>query len=273
MTVYIDALFLTNLFMDTVLLFLVSVLLGEIKTKRIFITAVVSALYGTVMFFPQIDFMYCTFSKVIFTAFLIYVAFGKERYFKSLIYFTLVASALAGLLFSFSVCTSAGSVFQTVISNYVVYMNVNPLIMASGCVILYFLIEVYRRSCIKDFTCDRLLIDIDVTYFGRVFKLCGLVDTGCELYEPLSGAPVIVADKRVFGDMPDLPEIFIETTSGKSSLGLILPEKIESYGKYDINNKTVVALASSGFGGRYNALINPAACSEKKKKGKCVSVC
>ncbi len=270
MTVYIDSLFLINFFMDTVILFITSVFRGfKTNTLRIFAAATVSAVYGVCIFFPDLAFVCGAFMKIAATCLIVYIAYGKSGFLRSLMMFWLVSAAAAGIILGLTVFTNFGTVLNSVISNLVMYMNINPLIMLLGCAVLYLLMEVYRRMCIRSFTCDKMLVDFCVYYMGREYKLVGLIDTGCELFEPLSGAPVIVADKRLFGSIAqDSAKIYIDTASGRCGLDMLLPEKIEARGNFYIDEKAVIALAENGFGGeaRYNALINPAACRNINKE-------
>ena len=269
LTVYIDSLFLINFFMNSVILFITSVMRGlDIKLIRILLSGVFSAFYGICIFFPDLSFMYSVFLRIGASMLMIYIAFGKKDFWHDFFVFLLVSSAMAGLFVALMHFTDLGVILGSVISNCIMYLNINPFIMLFGCISLYFMMEMYRRMCIKSFTCDNMLIDFELIYRGKKYKIRGLIDTGCELFEPISCSPVIVADKRIFKDFGESPiKIYIDTAAGKCGLDMLLPERIETCGNWKINQKTVIALAENGFENtRYNALINPAACSEINKE-------
>lgn len=268
MTIYIDSLFLTNFFMDSVILFITAIMCGfAIKPVRVFLVGGLSAVYGIFVFFPHLSFAYSALLRVGAAALFVYAAFGKSGYLRSFLTFMLVSVSMAGILLLLTQFTDFGVILGSAVSNCIMYMNVNPILMLFGCIALYFLMEVYRRMCIKNFTCDSLLVDFLLFYGGKSYKLTGLIDTGCELFEPLSGSPVIVADKKFFKDIENSEiKIYISTASGKCGLDMLLPEKIVSVGEWEIVPNVVLALSDNGFENeRYNALINPAACRKIKK--------
>ena len=267
MTVYIDSLFMTNLFMDSIIIFITSVMRRkQITALRLFIGALVSALYGTLIFFPEVSFMYSAALKIVFSAVPVLIAMGGRGVKDFLISWTMfwfITVAAGGTVFAVSTLTDFGSIMQTMISNCVMYVQISPFILLGGCIVLYLLAEIYRRACIKNFTSDKFIINLTALYMGNSFKITGLVDTGCELTEPLSGAPVIVAERKCFRGIPESGALIeINTASGIGSLELLFPEKITcESSNVDIEYDTVIALTDSRLSeyNVYNAVINPAA--------------
>lgn len=123
---------------------------------------------------------------------------------------------------------------------------------------------------IKNFSTSRIRLTLKVLYIGREYTLTGLIDTGCELTEPLSGKPVIVADSTVFKDIPvPLSEIAVKTAAGTAKLKLILPDSIVCMSdEYIIDRKTPVVLSEGSLcrDGLYNAVINPSALTHTQAK-------
>lgn len=267
MTVYIDSLFFTNLFMDLAILFITGLLRRkEIAANRLFIGAVASALYGSLMFFPELSFMYGAVFKIVFSALPVLIVFGVRGMRDFLVLwavFWLTTAACGGIIFAISTMTNMGGVLQTMMSNCIMYVKLNPLILMAGCGIVYVLAETYRRICIKNFSREKLLLDITAEYMGYSFSFTGLIDTGCDLTEPLSGAPVIVAERGQFKGIPkSLSQISVKTATGCDKLELIIPEAIRCRdSSIKITQDTVIALTDRRFSdyGLYNAVINPAA--------------
>lgn len=276
MEVYIDSLFLINLFMDTVILFIVSLLVcADVSGKRIFLGAALSAVYGAVMVFPRLAFLYGAVFKLIMSGILVFAAFGRcgvRRFLRIWAVFWLVSAVAGGIIFAMSVFTDFGAVMQTSAVNCVLYMNISPLLLAVGCAALYVLIEVYRRMCIRNFSRERIILKLNVRYLGKDYSLKGLIDTGCELTEPLSGAPVIIADKRIFCGIPEPGyRLCADTVSGRNSLDYIIPDRIDSADDgIKIEAGTIVALSEIRLSnnGIYNALINPIAVNDAVCGGK-----
>lgn len=280
MTVYIDSLFMSNLFMDSVIIFIVSVMRRRaISTKRLFVASAVSALYGSLIFFPDLAFIYGALAKIIFSVIPVIIAIkpkGIKDFLVSFAVFWLITTALGGIIFAISTMSDFGFAMQTMTSNFVMYTAMSPLVMLVGCVLLYILTEIYRRMCIKTFTTDEMIVELDVKYEGKSFALTALIDTGCELYEPLSCAPMIVAEKSVFtGIVEPISYIKISTASGEGKLKMILPDSVIcKNNKYEFSADTAIALTEEKISdyGVYNAVINPAALNyiSNKSNVRCV---
>lgn len=264
-TIYIDSLFLTNLFMDSVIIFIVGIMRRRQPTVlKLFFGAALSALYGALMFFPRLSFLYSAGLKIAFSIVPVLIVFGAKGvrdFLASWALFWFITVACGGIIFAISTMTDFGSVLQTMTSNCIMYVRLNPLILILGCILLYLLSESYRRICIKNFSREKLLLDLELEYLGHSFLFTGLIDTGCELTEPLSGAPVIVAEKQSFaGIPPSLSRISVNTAAGSRELELILPTRIVCKQKnIKIADDTVVALTENSLSsnGLYNAVINP----------------
>lgn len=270
MTVYIDSLFMTNFFMDSVIFFIAGIIsLRQTSAVRILAASALSALYGSLMFFPRLGFMYGAALKILISLLLVMLAYGKKRYIKSLISFWAVSAALGGAILALSVFSGFGISMRSTVSNGVIYLNINPLILTVGSVFIYIIMELYKRMNIKNFTASRIRIPLKITYMGRSFNLTGLIDTGCELTEPLGGKPVIIADSAVFGNfIKTVSEISIRTAAGERQLGFIIPDCVEcTSDTYSIYRKTPVVLsaASLSSNGLYNAIINPCSLTDEKE--------
>ena len=175
--------------------------------------------------------------------------------------FWLVSVALGGAVLALSVFTDFGTAVQTAISNCVVYVNLNPILLLSACVLLYILLESYRRMCIRNFSKEKIILPLTVWYLGEEYKLITLIDTGCELKEPLSGEPMLVAEKSIFKDVSLAGHmVYINTASGKAELPMIFPESIDCEKRgYEIGKIVPIALTNEPFcdDGLYNSIVNP----------------
>lgn len=261
-TIYIDSLFLINLFMDTVLLLISNFLLKRcVKTAKLMFGAMFLSLYGCLMFFENISFLYSVFFKIAVTVIDVFFVFGKKQIIKNVIIFWLVSAMCGGIVFALSVMTDFGRIMQASVSNLIIYLNINPLLLSFSCILLYVFAEVYRRVCIKSFSKDNYIIDVSFTYMGREYTVKTLIDTGCSLTEPLSGAPLLIVSKKNVPDIvPTGSKVKSKSVGGYTELDLILPEKILSdNSKFELYTGTLVALSVNNIGedNLYEAVINP----------------
>lgn len=270
MTLYVDSLFLMNFFMDTMILFAVAVLRRRReRLGRIFLSATLSALYGALMFFPSLSFLYGAILKIIFSAIIVAIAFGAEGvrdFLSSFGAFWLATLVCGGIVLAISVFTDFGLAMQTAVSNCIMYVNLNPFALLISCGVLYLLIELHRRLCIRSFSREKILLKLNVGYMGRVCRLTALIDTGCELTEPIRSTPMLVAEKKMFkGISPPNEFVYVNTATGVGRLQIISPDFIECDDRrYSIKNGTMIALSDTSFtyDGLYNSIINPDATVE-----------
>lgn len=271
---YIDSLFLTNFFMDTAILFSVYIFKRRHSTLlRILVGATISAIYGVMFFFPSMSFAYSLIGKVIMSAIIVFVSFkvyGVLDFFRSLVMFWITSVICGGTILAISVFTDFGLVMQTTVSNCIMYIKLNPFLLIAGSVLLYLSVEFYRKAYIRNFSRDKIILKLNVEYGRHKYNLSALIDTGCEATEPLSGEPIIVADRRIFKNIQFIEDkMYIQTVSGICGLPLIFPDRINCVNqKYKIKDKTPIALADNRFSydGLYDAVINPMAVEETQSK-------
>lgn len=277
MIIYADSLFLTNFLMDSAILFSVAILCRrKLSLLRIGVGAMFSAIYGTLMFFPAIEFIYGVSAKIVISALIVFISFGIKNvktFLGAWFEFWLISALGGGIILAMSLFTDFGKALQTTVSNCVIYANLNPIILVIGAALLYFMAEIQKRITIRNLSKEKIILDLKVTYIGKIYYIKGLIDTGCEATEPLSGEPIIVAERRLFKNIDNTENrLFVNTATGKGELMLIFPEKIECKNdKYKIISNCAIALTDNRFSDYdiYDGVINPDAvefCENKSDK-------
>lgn len=192
--IYIDVLFTINFIINYIIL-LTSAKFGgfSVKRKRVFLGALLGALYSAVMFFPQISFIYTVWIKVLFIIIVSGVSYGFERpkilMRKAVIVFV-VSFALGGGMIAVSNLFS-GSVS---VNNGVPYINMSLKTLVIASLICYVIIGLIFKSYGK--RAERCIKHITVSLRQKTVELDILIDTGCELRDPISGRAVIVCEKQ-----------------------------------------------------------------------------
>lgn len=83
-----------------------------------------------------------------------------------------------------------------VIVNDIVYFQVNPLwLIALTAFIYYILLIIYKLFSER---IKSTVVPLSFTVDDHTYNCIGKIDTGCNLREPFSSAPVIIADRTVF---------------------------------------------------------------------------
>lgn len=191
-TVYADVLFCVNFFIDFALLAVTArILKRRVTGLRLTLCAALGAAYSVAVFFPQLTLLAALGIKLLFSAALTLAAFGARTaagYFKALGVFYAVSFGFGGAVFgAYSLIEPNG----VVISNDAVYVDVDPLFLfmligGSYCAVWIFSRLLPKRS--------ERHVRVLLRAGGRTAALNALYDSGNGLTEPISGAPVLIAE-------------------------------------------------------------------------------
>ena len=192
--VYIDVLFAVNLIINYFILRAASGFLHrQDKRLRLLLGAGLGAIYSIFIFFPQVSFLYSALFKAVISVLIVAVSFKfvtLRNLLKLVIVFYVISFIFGGAVFAiYLFVTPPGLVMR----NGVVYIDISPVVLilsAAGCYILITLVSrVRRRSGRTEPICE-----IGIEADGRNVQLRALMDTGNNLTDAITGAPVIVTE-------------------------------------------------------------------------------
>lgn len=200
--VYGEYLFIENLLMNWLILHLTAYFSkAEAKKYRIWIGAVIGALYAFVFFFPSLHFMYSFFMKIVVSMFMIVIVFTpyKFREFIKLIgIFYLISFMFGGAAFALFYLTD----FTGLLSNGIFYFgNFTLKILIYSGIIAYILIRFCLEYIQVKISREKIYIPISIQVENHKSRLKALLDTGNSLQDPLSKYPVIVVEYSAIKDL------------------------------------------------------------------------
>ncbi len=186
MIVYADVLFLLNFSMDYLILHLVSCQLH--KGKYLFLCALLGGLYGIgAVRFPLLG---TAFFQIVFGGIMVLIAYrpeGIKQFIKAFFLFWITSCFIGGMLYAILVKTGQGRMI-----NGIVYFDFS--------IIQFFVFTVLCWGCltvgssvlgrINDYRKRTVIIENR----GKEVILTAILDTGCELEDPLTGFPVMVVE-------------------------------------------------------------------------------
>ena len=218
--VYIDVLFIVN-FIINYLLFVITAKIGRLPLKRwrIILSALIGAVYSVFMFFPDMSFVYSTGAKLIFSCFAVAVAYniyGVRLYFKALGLFYLTTFCFGGGVFALCSFTGIGAATGAVISNGIFYINLPWQLLFVSVGGSYIILRIVWASLRSRLSKENMFIGISIFLDGKRADVNALIDTGNALYDPLTSAPVIVAEYSKIKEL--LPENTAEMLEGETEL-------------------------------------------------------
>ncbi len=104
MTIYIDIIFLENLFMNFIILYATSIILkAPIKIIRTLISATVGSIYAIIAYMSFLQIYSNIFLKIILSVCMVYIAYNPKNiksFFKELIIFYLTSFTFGGVSFA-----------------------------------------------------------------------------------------------------------------------------------------------------------------------------
>jgi stage II sporulation protein GA (sporulation sigma-E factor processing peptidase) len=215
--VYADLIFLFNFFMDAGML-LVTARVRKVRTKwwRLAISAAMGASYVMMMFVPSLSLLFTFSVKCIFSFLMIMTAFGfgsLQNFVRNLGTFLLVNFATAGGIFGFHYFMqssgeimngimfthSGGLAFQFEIGGIL-------LILLLAAVMLWWFRTIFHSAKQRE-ELTSYLANVQIHIDGYISSCTGLIDTGNQLYDPLTRTPVMVMEATEWKEI--LPEAWL----------------------------------------------------------------
>lgn len=245
-TVYVDTLLCVNLFIDYIMLYTVRrVLRINSKAIRLLPASVLAALCTLGVFLPFYGKLFSVFYKIFTATLTIFAAFGRTRV-KS---FILRVITYIGVSISFSGTTAliwlAFKPQGVIVWNDAVYFDISPVMLIVCTLIAFISLSIYERLKAKNHPKTKIH-RVTVYSDKEEYSFSSMVDTGCNLKEPFSGLPVIIAEKELL-DGKNLPMekvrlVPFKTLSGEGVLKAFKPEKTLIDGK-EIKNGCYIGIS------------------------------
>jgi stage II sporulation protein GA (sporulation sigma-E factor processing peptidase) len=214
MIIYLDLIFLLNFVIDWALLWATArARLLRLTLLRGGLSAAIGASYVLMMFAPSLSFMFTFLIKCAISALMIVVAFGfgsLQSFLRNIGVFYLINFAAAGAIFGGAyILQSSGDImngmwisrsggFEFRLNQYMLWFVLLVLILALLLYRVVFLSARRRAAAIGMIAEVRIQID-------ELETVCqGLLDTGNQLYDPLTRTPVMVLEATQWkAHMPD----------------------------------------------------------------------
>ena len=235
MKVYVDLLFILNVWIDFLLLLTVSYVLKKITSIRRILCASFVGGISTIFLFLNVSSTILALLKVLICSLMLLISFSfnsLKSFIENIIYFYLVSIILAGVIY-------------LVRNNYNInnFFNNFLLLIVTTPIILY----VYYRKTKKLNNHYNNLYNVELYYLGNIYKFTAFLDTGNRLYDQYKRRPIILVntDKISFDYSKGILVPF-KTADGKTVLRCLIADKIVIDNKVTKQN-VVFGLVSEKF--------------------------
>ena len=197
-TIYVDVLICVNFFVNYFILLCVKEFLSlNTKNSRLVICAGITSLFSLLIFLPPLSPVISFLLKIICSVATVLIYFGysgKRCFIRQIAVFLLTNIGFCGIILLIS-GISINKI--SVVNNDWIYINMSPVVFIFLTLICYFVFR-FIQIVTKHKTENDIIHKIKVKKSGCFWEFFGKTDTGCSLYEPFSGSPVIIADAEVF---------------------------------------------------------------------------
>ncbi len=258
MVVYIEYVLLDNLVIDYFLLKAAfSISKTPYKKIRIFLSAVLGAVFALLYPLMQIHTVILTVIKILFGFLLVLISGtfknAKEYYINSVLFILLTFLTGGAIIGAYSVL---GIDYSSEISIAVMVIPAFAVIKSVTAVIKY----IYRRKTVLS-----EIYDCEISVGGSAVSLRGFFDTGNELFD--GDSPVIIVDKRIskrllsdISSMMKIKYITLKTVSGEDKMLSVKSDKISiNIGdRINVYSNITVCFAKGSVGSGYDVILHPA---------------
>ncbi|RDW17920.1 sigma-E processing peptidase SpoIIGA [Oceanobacillus chungangensis] len=202
MTIYLDAVWALNFFLDMMLLLLTQALSRENSRKRSILLGafIASLLVPITIYFPD-SFITSVFGKILYSALIIFSTFGYRsiyRFFRLLLLFYFTTFAIGGGLIGlhFLIQNPIGMSENSLLTFTSGYGDpVSWLFVVVGFPIVW----LFTKSRMDKHVMEKIRYDqlytVTIQISNQSFSTTGYIDSGNQLVDPLSKKPVIICDE------------------------------------------------------------------------------
>lgn len=221
MIVYLDLVFLINFIMDFYILSGVKFLLRlNTKLYRIILGALIGSLSLFLLFF-KLSSLSLNLIKIIISIFMVFVSFGKSKFFNQLFYLYIISIILGGSLYLIN--DSLGyEVDSFIFINNGYSINIIILLIISP-----FIIFLYIKEFLKLKKKLNTSYNTIIKFKNKELNIEGFLDTGNKLIDPYFKRPIILLNKK-FINLKGRKIIYVpyESLNNNGLLKCIIPEYI-----------------------------------------------
>lgn len=209
MTIYVDIIFLENMFMNCIIILATGIILkNDVRILRILIASFIGSVYAIIIYTSDIKIYSNVFLKIFLSFAIIYVAFKPQNiksFFKHLVIFYLTSFTFGGVAFALLYFVRPqDTLFQNgaLIGTYPI-----KIILAGG--ILGFIIITFAFKNIKGkLNRKDMYCNVKIKSGENICNITSIIDTGNFLKEPITKMPVIVIEKRKLSNV--FPSVILD---------------------------------------------------------------
>ena len=209
MTIYVDLVFLLNIFLDFILLMSVSVILTRnAKLLRIILGSLIGGI-STVLLFINVNSIVSLLLKLLLGLLMVIATFGYQG----------IKYTFNNLFYLYTLSFSVGGVMYLLMEKG--YYNYVVLIVGFTIVLIMYIkqTKTYQDNYANYYPVEIYLKD-------KKYLLTGFLDTGNKLYDSYKHRPVIIIDKKIKYNLEDIIYVPYLSLNNRSVLKCLKTDKV-----------------------------------------------
>lgn len=207
MTVYVDVIWLLNVCFDGLLLWLTAIILKrDVRWWRLALGAFIGSIIVLLLFTPLSPYVQQPLTKLCFSVLIVIVSFGFKRFryfFENLFTFYLATFMVGGGLIAVHYLLRTDVVISGMLTAYSLGTGdpVSWLFVLIGFPVLWVFSQRRMDTVREKKLRFDYIVEVVVTFHETSLSLKGLIDSGNQLYDPLTKTPVMIVNASVMKDV------------------------------------------------------------------------
>jgi len=201
MTLYVDIIFLENIFMNSIILLATGVILKtQIKIWRNLISSIIGSIYAIIIYISDIEIYSNIFLKILLSIVIVYIAFKPQNiksFVKHIIIFYLTSFTFGGVAFALLYFVSP----QDILFQDGVLIGTYPIKMILvGGIIGFIIITISFKNIKGRLSHKDMFCSLKIQSGNKEVMVSAIVDTGNFLRDPITKVPVVVIESSKLVD-------------------------------------------------------------------------
>ena len=199
MTIYIDVIFIENLIINYIIIYLTGIISRvKIKQYRIIMGSIIGAIYSIIYYIVNLKIYSTAIIKIILSIIIVYISFNSKSFktlSKQILLFYLVSFVFGGAAISIIYMVNSSGI---TIENGVIIGNYTLKTILIGVIVAYITLMIGFKIIKTRISNKDLICDVVVKINNQKVTTKAMLDTGNLLKEPITNIPVIVMEHTLF---------------------------------------------------------------------------
>lgn len=197
MTLYVDIIFLENIFMNSIILLATATIMKtQIRIWRILVSSIIGSIYAIIIYVSNIEIYSNVFLKLLLSVAIVYIAFKPpsiKSFFKHIVIFYLTSFTFGGVAFALLYFVRP----QDILFQDGVFIGTYPMkIILAGGIVGFIIITVSFKNIKGKLSHKDMYCNLKIYSGDKESEITAIVDTGNFLRDPITKMPVVVVENE-----------------------------------------------------------------------------